>query len=99
MITLTYTFNSESEFKAFLDRSTSTPETIEQPKEFFSGANRYKPWSQFETDYLISNYGLKTTKYIAHQLSRNPVSVNSKVFLLRAAGVPIKKIKNTSKNI
>lgn len=50
--------------------------------------NKYRVWEQWEIDYLISNYGIKTTYEIAKFLMRTKSAVHNKAVSL---GLAVKK--------
>lgn len=68
-------------------------------KPFLSGYRNKKAWTQYDNDFLVTNWPVKTTAWIAKQLSKTKPAVMSQVHRLRKQGIALVMKKNRTKNL
>ena len=93
MIEVKLQFSSMLELKNFVDQMTNSSvevhSSISEP--FVEPLRKNKLWTQFELDYLVSNYYKFKAKAIAKSLQRPTTAVRSKINQLLTRGLLKKK--------
>lgn len=93
MITLQLYFNETSELQTFLEKFPDSKKYIEiKDTSRIVHDRKWRPWTKFEDEHIISTYHRKTAKQIAGELQRTQSAVTQRVgYLLKSQKLRAKR--------